>query len=186
MTPRKRPEDALPTNAEAALLGLLAEEPMHPYEIEKTVQYRDMRSWTDLSMSAIYKLLNGLEERGLVESRQEPTEGRLRRIYVLSEAGREALVQRLREVISTLESVRYQVDIGTYNLDLLPPDEVPVLLGRYREALVARIRCYNELDAFLTAEGCPPHRNALARRTVHMAEGELRWVDELLASLSKA
>jgi len=50
------------TNAEAALLGLLSERPMHPYQIEKEVRSRDMRFWTELSMSSIYKLLRKLEK----------------------------------------------------------------------------------------------------------------------------
>ena len=56
--------DAL-SNGEAALLGLLSEKPMYPYQIEQEVKYRDMRFWNDLSMSSIYKLLDGLEKKGL-------------------------------------------------------------------------------------------------------------------------
>jgi DNA-binding PadR family transcriptional regulator len=42
------------SNAEAALLGLLSEQSMYPYQIEKEVRYREMRFWTELSMSSIY------------------------------------------------------------------------------------------------------------------------------------
>jgi len=31
------------SNTETALLGLLCEEPMHPWQIQKVVQHRDMR-----------------------------------------------------------------------------------------------------------------------------------------------
>ncbi len=56
------------SNSEAALLGLLSEEPMHPYKIDQEFEYRDMRSWTELSMSSIYKLLRKLEKEQLVNS----------------------------------------------------------------------------------------------------------------------
>ncbi|MBC8375118.1 MAG: PadR family transcriptional regulator, partial [FCB group bacterium] len=78
------------SNAEAALLGLLAEKPKHPYQIEKDVEYREMRTWTDLSMSSIYKLLKKLEDQKLVTSEMVLTEdNRARKIYSISEAGRE-------------------------------------------------------------------------------------------------
>jgi DNA-binding PadR family transcriptional regulator len=70
------------SNAEAALLGLLSEGPMYPYQIEQEVKYRDMRFWNDLSMSSIYKLLDGLERKGLVARANEVSpENRLRKLY---------------------------------------------------------------------------------------------------------
>ena len=63
------------SNAEAALLGLLAEKPMHPYQIEQEVRYRDMRFWTELSMSSIYKLLRKLEREGLVIKKVQKSPG---------------------------------------------------------------------------------------------------------------
>ena len=62
------------SKAEAALLGLLSECPMHAYQIEQEAEFRDMRSWTDLSMSSIYKLLKKLEERELVMRNDEMSE----------------------------------------------------------------------------------------------------------------
>ena len=57
------------TDAELTLLGPLCEEPMHAWQIEKAIQYRDMRQWTDLSQSMIYKQLRALHAAEFVTCR---------------------------------------------------------------------------------------------------------------------
>ena len=70
------------TLMETALLGLLSEGPMHPYRIEKEVRERKLRSWTDLSMSSVYKLLVKLERRGLVLRQVRKGPGALREVML--------------------------------------------------------------------------------------------------------
>jgi DNA-binding PadR family transcriptional regulator len=55
------PEHTL-TNSEVALLGLLSEKAKHAYQIGRDVEHRDMRSWTDLSQSTIYRQLTSLHK----------------------------------------------------------------------------------------------------------------------------
>ena len=44
------------TNAEFAILSLIFELPRHGYEIEKTIEKRGMREWTEIGFSSIYYL----------------------------------------------------------------------------------------------------------------------------------
>jgi DNA-binding PadR family transcriptional regulator len=166
------------TNSETALLGLLAERPMHPYQIEQEVKFRDMRFWTELSMSSIYKLLRSLEQRGLVLRQNEISdENRLRKLYSLSTEGRAVLTAKLESILSEPEHVRWQVDIATYNLDLLPENMVAESLRKYTLALQQKIRMYEELLQFLKEAGCPPHRYSVATRPVYLLRGELQWIE---------
>ena len=64
------------TNAELAILSLVAEQPRHGYEIEQVIEARGMRDWTEVGFSSIYYLLNKLEKAGLVESRLQQPEGK--------------------------------------------------------------------------------------------------------------
>ena len=64
------------TNAELAVLSLLAEKPMHGYQIEQTIQSRGMREWTEIGFSSIYYILEKLHSRGCVESYHEAAEGK--------------------------------------------------------------------------------------------------------------
>jgi len=172
------------SNAEAALLGLLSEGPMYPYQIEQEVEYRDMRSWTELSMSAIYKVLVKLEKKGLVLRTNEVSpENRLRKRYEISGDGKKALCVKLEALLSEPEHTRWQVDIGTYNCDLLPKKTVQKSLKTYRKSLEKSIKCYEDLHKFLEDCGCPSHRFAVASRPIFLLKGEIEWVDSYLGQL---
>ena len=51
------------SNIEAAILGLLCERPQYGYEIEKIIEKRNMRNWTEIGFSSIYYILKKLEEK---------------------------------------------------------------------------------------------------------------------------
>lgn len=173
------------SNAEAALLGLLSEGPMYPYQIEQEVQYREMRFWTELSMSSIYKLLNNLEKKGFVERSNEISpENRLRKLFSISDTGKKALQIKLEKLLGEPEHVRWQVDIGTYNCDLLPEKTVRKSLKEYRKALEKNIKGYEDLQQFLRDSGCPAHRLGIATRSIFLLKGEIEWVDSYLTLLS--
>lgn len=172
------------SNAETALLGLLAERPRHPYQIEKEVRERDMRSWTDLSMSSIYKLLRKLERDGFVVSKAELSEqNRARKTYELTEDGLDLLRERVRVALSEPQAAKWPIDVGISNLAVLPVDEAVSCLRLYREALAERHNGYRALEDYLRTEGCPSYRFAFARRPIRMIEGEIRWVDEFIEEL---
>ena len=80
------------TNAELAVLGLIAERPRHGYEIEGVIQERGMREWTEVGFSSIYYLLKKLEREGLIRGRAGRKTGRgpARKVYEMTAEGREA------------------------------------------------------------------------------------------------
>lgn len=174
------------SNAETALMGLLAEGEKHPYQLEKDVQYREMRTWTDLSMSSIYKLLRKLEKGGLVGSRSEITEGnRARKVYSLTDEGKEHLKGTIKSLLTEPTPIKQSFYVAIYNQDLLSEEEARECLQEYREKLKEQIKCYGELEVFLKDSGCSVARQAVATRSVCMLEGELRWLDGYLASFKK-
>ncbi len=173
------------TDAEVALLGLLCEGPMHAWQIEKTVQDRDMRFWTDLSQSTIYKQLRALHKAKLVQYRQLVIDGRARKVFAVTKAGEKELRAALRALLAEPQHQKWRVDLATYNLDLLPHREALACLRTYRSELEEKIRWYHELDAFLKSSGCPPHRRAIARRPIYLLQGEIRWLDSLVRELKR-
>lgn len=171
------------SNADTALLGLLSEGPMHAWQIEKEVRERDMRFWTDLSQSTIYKQLPALESGGLIDCREEVVDGRLRKVYSLTEAGWKAFRERLRRLLSEPEHLKWRVDLATYNVDLLAKADALESLAAYRAKLEANAKGYRDLEAYLVESGCPQHRLALARRAVRLIEGETAWLDEFVREI---
>jgi DNA-binding PadR family transcriptional regulator len=70
----------------AAILTLLAEEPMHGYQIIQVISERSGGTWTP-SPGSVYPTLQQLEDEGLIEPAASETG---RRVFALTEAGREA------------------------------------------------------------------------------------------------
>ncbi|MET1155453.1 helix-turn-helix transcriptional regulator [Arthrobacter sp.] len=70
----------------SAVLALLAEQPMHGYQIIREIEERSGGSWKP-SAGSVYPTLQLLADEGLI--RAEESNGR--KIYSLTEAGREAV-----------------------------------------------------------------------------------------------
>ncbi len=79
------------------VLHLLAERPRHGNDIMRQIEQRTVGSWTS-NPGAIYPLLAAMEENALVHSRWEDPDKRTRRIYQLTDEGRQEL-ERLRRVL---------------------------------------------------------------------------------------
>ena len=97
-------DDVAITNADLAVLGLVAEGPRHGYQVEQDIAARGLREWTEIGFSSIYYVLNKLEDAGWLESRraEEARPGKrrpARKVYALTESGRavyrQAVLQRL-------------------------------------------------------------------------------------------
>ena len=172
------------TKAETALLGLLTESPMYPYQIEKEVEFREMRLWTELSMSSIYKTLKKLEDKKLVERENKVSEeNRVRKLYSISEKGMEHLKIELLGILSEPEHLVWQVDLATYNLDVLPRDEALRSLRTYRDKLHERIEWWKTVEKCLKDLECPDYRFAISTRPQFLLKGEIEWVDSYIKQL---
>jgi len=173
------------TNTETVLLGLLSEGPMTPHQLQQEIQYRDMNFWTEISTSSIPELLVKLEKQGLVfQSNRSNDNNFLKATYSLSENGKNIFTRKIEKILSNVEHLRWQIDIGTYNCNLLPPKKVKDALCLYRTQLKEKIDGYKDLLKFLQLSKCPFHRLAIASRPIFLLEAELKWVDSFIEQLS--
>jgi PadR family transcriptional regulator PadR len=81
--------------ATTVILSLLAESPMHGYELIQTIRERTDGIF-EFGDGTIYPLLYTLRDKGLVRTEEDLSpEGRVRKIYRLTPAGRAALARHL-------------------------------------------------------------------------------------------
>ena len=115
---------ALVSNAELALK--LSEQPRHAYEIEQVIEERNMRDWTEIGFSSIYRLLSKLEAAGWLSAQLQPPEGRgpARKVYQLTPAGKKAWQDAALENLAEPERKFSSFLLGLDNLCALPPKEV--------------------------------------------------------------
>ncbi len=128
------------TNAELAILSLVAEKPRHGYEIEQVIEERGMREWTEVGFSSIYYLLKKLEKGGLIEGQLEEAErGPARKVYRPTPTGRSALHEGVIETLSVPHRCYSPLQLGLANLPSIPPAEALAALRQYHDALLARL-----------------------------------------------
>ena len=87
------------------VLGLISEKMpngCHAYDINKRIDERGMRSWTNIgtpSRSSLYNILENLERDRLLESHTEEVDNRIRKIYIITDLGYKVLKKRTFDVI---------------------------------------------------------------------------------------
>ena len=165
------------TNAELAVLSLLAEQPMHGYQIEQTIEARGMRAWTEIGFSSIYYILTKLRSRGYVQSRLEPAEGKgpSRQIFSLTPAGRESFRHSALNALAEPTPTFSSFQLGLASLPMLGKDEILSALKRYQAFLADKQAELLEKTAAFGAD-LPWHAAALFELDLAQLHCELNWL----------
>src|SRR3989475_4700381 len=85
------------TTPDLVILSLLAERPMHGYEVNATLENRKIRDWAAVSRPQIYYSLEKLTRLGLICGTDDgsPSAGPERRVFQTTDAGRRRLADAL-------------------------------------------------------------------------------------------
>ena len=172
------------TNAELAILGFIAEQPRHGYEIEHVIEERGMREWTEIGFSSIYYLLKKLGREGLIEGQLEETaRGPARKVYHLTPEGRKALLAGMLHALSAPRRCYPPLQLGLANLPGVPLPQALAALRQYRSALAARLE---HVRARWEAQSpLPYHVDAMFTHSIAMTEAELAWVEEFIGEMEE-
>lgn len=172
------------TNAELAILSLIAERPRYGYEIEQVIEARGMRDWTEVGFSSIYYLLKKLEQKGFVSGALEPAErGLARKVYRVTGAGRAAFEAATLEALSMPQRGRSPLQLGLANLPAIPPAETLDALRQYRQRLAER-RAH--VQARRNAQRpLPDHVEAMFDLSLSLLDAELGWIERFIARMER-
>jgi DNA-binding PadR family transcriptional regulator len=162
------------------LLGLLASKPLSGYDI-KTVVDRSTRFFWAASYGQIYPELKRLEEEGLVEGEDRPNGGRSRRVYKLTPAGREALVEWLFGSTVTIE-LRDESLLRLFFADALPREDALRLLEGRKHGHEQYLEVLHEIQA-LPGGPDPTFVDLVLRWGIDFNEWGAKWCEEQLQRL---
>jgi DNA-binding PadR family transcriptional regulator len=113
-----------------AVLTLLDERPMHPYEMSTTLRERHKGDSIRLNYGSLYSVVETLRRGGLIEAQETTREGRRpeRTVYAVTPAGRIELVDWLSDLVSTprKEFTHFQAALSL--IGAIPPHEALRLL----------------------------------------------------------
>ncbi|MCC5577437.1 PadR family transcriptional regulator [Microtetraspora sp. AC03309] len=170
-----------------ALMGLLMERPMHPYEMAAVLRERGKDASVRINRGSLYDVVAALEGQGWITPSARVREGNrpARTVYALTGEGRAAFVARLDEQIRNprreypvfLTAVAYLGALGQEGA----AEALRERAGRLRAAIADDERTLREV---LASGGVPRLHVIEAEYALHMARAELGWVNAIADEVS--
>jgi DNA-binding PadR family transcriptional regulator len=180
MAPRKR------SNLLAlAVLSLLTERPMHPYEMAAMMRQRGLASTVKLNFGALYAVIETLDRLALIVPMETQRQGRHpeRTIYATTEAGRAEFFDWLRVLIRTPAIEYTQFVAGLALIAHLSPLEAVALLEDRMHSLSEKIQeQHSDLE---TGKQRGVDRLFLIEDEYRLAqlESERGWIQKLIGEI---
>jgi DNA-binding PadR family transcriptional regulator len=122
-----------------ALMSLLVQEPMYPYEMAQTLRARGKDRSLKINWGSLYTVVQNLEKHGFIEATSTEREGRQpeRTTYRITEAGKAELTDWISELIGVPEWVPTPFEAALSEAAGIGPDELMNLLAERLAALDA-------------------------------------------------
>jgi DNA-binding PadR family transcriptional regulator len=164
-----------------AVLGCLAERPMHPYEISTTLRTRGKEQSIKLNYGSLYSVVESLQKHGLISARETTREGRRpeRTVYEITPEGRGEFEDWLAELLSTPVRDHSSLEAGLSLMAGLPPDEVARLLAERAAKLQMEIGGLDAVFAYTDEQKLPEVFLVETRFRRAMMSAELEFVARL-------
>jgi len=168
-----------------AVMNLLVEHPMHPYEMKSKMKERGHDQVIRLKGGSIYDTVERLENGGFIQAQETSREGRRpeRTIYAITETGREEIMAWLRELLAQPVNEYPQFGAALAFFAALDQDEVVRLL-KVRVALLEGQAAGEEtqLKSFI-GMGLPRLFLVEVEYALAMKRAEVDWVRNLIVEI---
>jgi DNA-binding PadR family transcriptional regulator len=167
-----------------ALLSLLAQQPMYPYEMAQTLRARGKDQNIKINWGSLYTVVANLEKYGFIRASGSEREGRQpeRTNYQITELGQAELRDWLSELLSVPEDERGGFVAALSEAAILPPDEVISLLTA-RLATLDKSNDQHQADLRLWSERLPRILLIEAEYQLSMRLAQAGWLRGLLGEL---
>ncbi|SDT72967.1 PadR family transcriptional regulator [Jiangella sp. DSM 45060] len=168
-----------------AVLVLLAERPMHPYEMSSTLRERRKEDSIKLNYGSLYSVVESLQKRGLIEAAETVREGRRpeRTVYAITESGGRVMIDWMVELLSTPKKEFTQFEAALSLAGALPPDEVIELLGQRLRNLRFQQKAIDAMFEEAKVVNLPRLFMIEAEFSAALLKAETAFVENLLADL---
>ena len=186
---RKGVDGANLTIPDLVILSLLAERPMHGYDVNATLEERQIREWAPVSRPQIYYSLDKLTRLGLIRivSDDTPAAGPERRVFETTKAARDRLADAL-ELDHWIADLVYQPFLIWLALSWQARGNAfQMQLNKRKKFLEARLK--GELATLneVKVEVGHKHHEAvwMLELKIEQTKLEMRWLDNIIANSAK-
>jgi DNA-binding PadR family transcriptional regulator len=167
-----------------ALLSLLAQQPMYPYEMAQMLRSRGKDKTIKINWGSLYTVVQNLQKYGFIEEVGIDREGRQpeRTTYQITQQGLAELRDWLHELLSVPGDEQSPFAAALSEGGILPPAEVVALLTK-RLMTLDKGNATAEADLKLWTERLPRVLLVEAEYQLAMRLAEANWVRGLLKEI---
>ncbi len=138
-----------------AVLHMLAEQPMHPYEMRQRIRDHGIDYAIKVTHGSLYHAVERLADQGFIEAVETSRAGRRpeRTVYAITEEGKDEALSQLRSMIVRPVQEYPALGAALTFARMLPPEELALLLRRRTVAVEARIAAHDTIIDGLRKQG---------------------------------
>ena len=168
-----------------AVLALLFEPPMHPYEMGLILKQRHKEESIKLRYGSLYTVIELLLKRGMIAARETEREGRRpeRTVYEITPAGTEELHDWMADLVGMPIKEYPQFEAALCLLPILPPDEALALLRQRQKLLEQNIAVLAGQIGGISARNFPPLFLVETEYRLALMKAEQAFVAELVSRI---
>lgn len=171
----------------AFILYYLNMKPTHGYEIQKFIQLSGTDQWAKIQSGSIYYALNKLEKDQYIRVlREERTGSRVRKIYEITDSGKQELYKQMKEEldqpISTIGSMKF---LTSPMLSSLPKEEIIKIVTNHIKKLNEQKKFWSEWYHVKVNETSNGLDRLSFEMTISNIDYQIRWHEELLKNLDE-
>ena len=169
-----------------ALLSLLVQQPMYPYEMAQTLRARGKDRTIRINWGSLYTVVQNLEKHGFIEAAGTNREGRQpeRTTYRITEQGMAELRDWLRELLSEPDDQPTPFAAALAEGGILPPAEMAELLAQ-RLARLDKANAAHEAELTVWNERLPRILIIESDYELAMRKAQADWVRGLLSEITE-
>ncbi|NEB93503.1 PadR family transcriptional regulator [Streptomyces bauhiniae] len=179
---RKRPVSNL---LGLAVLGLLLEQPMHPYEMAATLREREKDASFKVKTGSLYDVVESLVRAGWIAEHSTERAGRRpeRTVYAHTELGRKEFMSWLDELVRTPVKEYPSFLAAVSYLGALGPERAVQALGERIARLDEQIDEAREAQADVLGQHTPRLFVIELEYALTMAEAERDWARRIVGEI---
>lgn len=169
-----------------AVLRLLLERPMHPYEIQQTVRERHVDQVVKVHAGSLYHTIERLHRYGLIEPVETARSGRRpeRTVYAVTDTGREEYTVHLRELVRAPQREYPVFGAAVEMMRTLEEADALRLLQQRSVALRTKLAALGQLATGLAGNGMSRGEIIQLEYATAIIRAELDWVHRMVDDLT--
>ena len=163
------------------VLGMVKQQPLSAYDIQKQVEYRNISKWVKISTPSIYKKVISLEEKGLIKS-VTVKDGNMpeKAVYSLTDSGKQEFEKLMIEISNEPIHIFLDFNAVIVNLHSLPKEKQTVCVASI-EKNVRQLKSYlsEKMNAKMQSNEIPDTAKAVLQQQFVLVQAIEEWLSSI-------